>query len=63
MEPAPEPKRNDERRAGFAFVLGISLGTALGIALDNPGVGIALGAAFGIIFAGATRARDKNKTP
>jgi hypothetical protein len=37
---------------GFNFLLGISLGAAMGFALDSYALGIALGVAMGFAFAG-----------
>ncbi len=48
---------------GSAVAIGVGCAIALGITLDNYGLGIALGAFLGCALAGAGYARDKKSGP
>lgn len=53
---------NKNRHLGTGIVLGVGIGTALGVAMKNIGAGMAIGIAIGLVVFGRLRERnDKDK--
>ena len=59
MSTEPNLRRSFSRRetfTGIGFIVGSSIGVAIGAATDNMGLWITFGAAFGLIFGAALAA-------
>jgi len=53
-----DSKQKDISRAGVGWVFGIAFGYVVGSFAGNVGLWIALGSAFGLLFAPGIRKRD-----